>query len=128
MITETLPCRREDALSLLDDAISWLGSRARATLAIGGVVVLASLAMGLLGPVELRFMGLASAVLVLAIAWWLYRGNRRLLAQVQDFRAALASGTINLEDYCDIALVTAVVAYHLKRTGSVAPGRGAGRR
>lgn len=128
MITEILPCDKEEALLLLEEVEEWLSSRARFTTILGGIVLLISIVFSISGPVELRVMGIFSTILLVIVIIWVYKGNRDLEAKVRDFKTGLQRGVLNLEDYCDIAVVTAVVAYYLKRTGRYAPGKSEGKR
>ncbi|MCE4618045.1 MAG: hypothetical protein F7C37_01220 [Desulfurococcales archaeon] len=128
MITEILPCDKEEAILLLEDVEEWLSSRARFTTILGGIVLLISIIFSISGPVELRVMGIFSTILLVIVILWVYKGNRDLEAKVRDFKTGLQQGVLNLEDYCDIAVVTAVVAYYLKRTGRYAPGKSEGKR
>lgn len=128
MITEILPCDKEEAILLLEDVEEWLSSRARFTTILGGIVLLISIIFSISGPVELRVMGIFSTILLVIVILWVYKGNRDLEAKVRDFKTGLQEGVLNLEDYCDIAVVTAVIAYYLKRTGRYAPGKSEGKR
>jgi len=128
LITEILPCDKEEALLLLEDVEEWLSSRARFTTILGGIVLLISIIFSISGPVELRVMGIFSTILLVIVILWVYKGNRDLEAKVRDFKTGLRHGVLNLEDYCDIAVVTAVVAYYLKRSGKYAPSKGEGKR
>lgn len=124
MITEVLPCDKEEALLLLGEVEDWLVTRARLTLVIGGIAILVSIVFSTLGPLELEAMGALSTILLIIIVVWLYRGNRDLERKIRDFRIGVERGLVNLEDYCDLAVVAAVVAYQLKRVGGNVPSKG----
>ncbi|MCE4619472.1 MAG: hypothetical protein F7C33_00440 [Desulfurococcales archaeon] len=120
MITEVLPCNEEEALELLVEARDWLYKRARLSAAIGGLASVISLLLSLLGPPLLLILGVFSSVALATVTLWLYRGNKELGEDVESFTSALRAGGVSLQDYCDLPLITAVVAFKLKRTGGIA--------
>jgi len=126
LITEVLPCDEEEALELLGEARDWLYRRARLSAAVGGLASAISLLLSLLGPPILLVLGVFSSVALAAVTIWLYRGNKGLGGDVEFFASAIQSGAISLQDYCDLPLITAVVAFKLKRTGGIA-GKGESR-
>ncbi len=127
MITEVLPCERDEAIELLQEAEEWLYRRAKLSAAIGLIATIVSIVVSIFGPIGLVILGVASAIIIAGVTVWLYRGNKNLGDDVCSFKTDLENGVVNIQDYCELPIVTAVVAYKLKRTGKLAgesQGRG----